>query len=424
MSLSQLVTESSGFQSMHPSNPKVRSSPSGNTQSSPKSKQEVMVRPPTVMSPSGNPQLDSKFSNQGKPGGSASQSQPSPCDSKSGGHTPKALPGPGGSMGLKNGAGNGAKGKGKRERSISADSFDQRDPGTPNDDSDIKECNSADHIKSQESQHTPHSMTPSTATAPRSSTPSHGQTPAPEPIPAQKTPAKVVYVFSTEMANKAADAVLKGQVETIVSFHIQNISNSKTERSTAPLNTQIPSLRNDPKPLPQQPPAPASQDQNSSQNARLQPTPPIQAPAPKPAAAPRPLDRDSPGVENKLIPPVGSPGSSTPLPPDGTGPNSTPNNRAVTPVSQGSNSSSADPKAPPPPPVSSGEPPTLGENPDGLSQEQLEHRERSLQTLRDIQRMLFPDEKEFTAGQTGGPQQNTGVLDGPQKKNQKGQYRP
>lgn len=220
---------------MHPSNPKVRSSPSGNTQSSPKSKQEVMVRPPTVMSPSGNPQLDSKFSNQGKPGGSASQSQPSPCDSKSGGHTPKALPGPGGSMGLKNGAGNGAKGKGKRERSISADSFDQRDPGTPNDDSDIKECNSADHIKSQESQHTPHSMTPSTATAPRSSTPSHGQTPAPEPISAQKTPAKVVYVFSTEMANKAAEAVLKGQVETIVSFHIQNISNSKSERSTAPL---------------------------------------------------------------------------------------------------------------------------------------------------------------------------------------------
>lgn len=123
---------------MHSSNPKVRNSPSGNTQSSPKSKQEVMVRPPTVMSPSGNPQLDSKFSNQGKQGGSASQSQPSPCDSKSGGHTPKALPGPGGSMGLKNGAGNGAKGKGKRERSISADSFDQRDPGTPNDDSDIK----------------------------------------------------------------------------------------------------------------------------------------------------------------------------------------------------------------------------------------------------------------------------------------------
>ncbi|KAJ8388516.1 hypothetical protein AAFF_G00132300 [Aldrovandia affinis] len=35
-------------------------------------------------------------------------------------------------------------------------------------------------------------------------------------------------------------------------------------------------------------------------------------------------------------------------------------------------------------------------SPEGLSQEQLEHRERSLQTLRDIQRMLFPDDKDFS----------------------------
>lgn len=34
---------------------------------------------------------------------------------------------------------------------------------------------------------------------------------------------------------RAAEAVLKGQVETIVSFHIQNISNSKAERNTVPL---------------------------------------------------------------------------------------------------------------------------------------------------------------------------------------------
>lgn len=34
---------------------------------------------------------------------------------------------------------------------------------------------------------------------------------------------------------RAAEAVLKGQVETIVSFHIQNISNSKADRSTAPV---------------------------------------------------------------------------------------------------------------------------------------------------------------------------------------------
>ncbi|KFR17543.1 B-cell CLL/lymphoma 9 protein [Opisthocomus hoazin] len=398
---------------MHSSNPKVRNSPSGNTQSSPKSKQEVMVRPPTVMSPSGNPQLDSKFSNQGKQGGSTSQSQPSPCDPKSGGHPPKVLPGPGGSMGLKNGAGNGAKGKGKRERSISADSFEQREAGTPNDDPEIKDCNSADHVKSQESQHTPHSMTPSNASAPRSSTPSHGLTAALEPASGQKTPSKVVYVFSTEMANKAAEAVLKGQVETIVSFHIQNISNSKAERNTVPLNPQIAALRTEPKPLPQ-PQAPAAQDQNPPQNAKMQPTTPVSAPVSKSTGPPCPIDQDSPSVESKVMS-VGSPANSTPLQTEGFGQSSTPNNRAVSPVSQGSNSSAADPKGPAQQ-VSGGDPSSLGENPDGLSQEQLEHRERSLQTLRDIQRMLFPDEKEFAGGQSGGPPPNAGVLDGPQKK--------
>ncbi|NWI91872.1 BCL9 protein, partial [Pitta sordida] len=398
---------------MHSSNPKVRNSPSGNTQSSPKSKQEVMVRPPTVMSPSGNPQLDSKFSNQGKQGGSTSQSQPSPCDPKSGGHTPKVLPGPGGSMGLKNGAGNGAKGKGKRERSISADSFEQREAGTPNDDPEIKDCNSADHVKSQESQHTPHSMTPSNASAPRSSTPSHGLTATLEPASGQKTPSKVVYVFSTEMANKAAEAVLKGQVETIVSFHIQNISNSKAERNTVPLNPQITALRTEPKPLPQPQPT-AAQDQNPPQNAKMQPTPPVSAPVSKSTGPPCPIDQDSPSVESKVMS-VGSPANSTPLQTEGFGQSSTPNNRAVSPVSQGSNSSAADPKGPPQQ-VSGGDPSSLGENPDGLSQEQLEHRERSLQTLRDIQRMLFPDEKEFAGGQSGGPPPNAGVVDGPQKK--------
>lgn len=68
--------------------------------------------------------------------------------------------------------------------------------------SSLPDCNSADHVKSQDSQHTPHSMTPSNASAPRSSTPSHGLTAALEPASGQKTPSKVVYVFSTEMANK------------------------------------------------------------------------------------------------------------------------------------------------------------------------------------------------------------------------------
>ncbi|XP_070606335.1 B-cell CLL/lymphoma 9 protein isoform X2 [Erythrolamprus reginae] len=400
---------------MHSSNPKVRNSPSGNAQSSPKSKQEVMVRPPTVMSPSGNPQLDSKFSNQGKQGGSTGQSQPSPCDPKSGAHTPKVLPGQGGSMGLKNGAGNGSKGKGKRERSISADSFEQRDPGTPSDESEIKDIGSAEHTKSQEASHTTHSMVPSNSSVPRSSTPSHGQTTTSEPGSIQKTPSKVVYVFSTDMANKAAEAVLKGQVETIVSFHIQNISN-KAERNSVSLNTPLPPLRNDTKPqVPSQ--LPTSQEQTPPQNAKMQQTPPIPVPAPAPKSTSScPIDQDNPGLESNVMP-AGSPANSTPLQAEGFGQTPTPNNRAVSPVSQGSNSSTADPKGPNQQ-VSGGDPPTMGENPDGLSQEQLEHRERSLQTLRDIQRMLFPDEKEFTGGQTGGPQPNSAVLDGPQKKSE------
>lgn len=112
--------------------------------SSPKSKQEAMVRSPPVMSPSSAAQMDSKLPNQGKQGGAGSQSQPSPCDPKalSGSHTPKGPQGSVGSMGLKNGqglnSGNGAKSKIKRERSTSIESFEQRDTGTPNNEGDQK----------------------------------------------------------------------------------------------------------------------------------------------------------------------------------------------------------------------------------------------------------------------------------------------
>lgn len=178
-------------------------------------------------------------------------------------------------------------------------------------------------------------------------------------------------------------------------------------------NPQINALRTEPKPLPQ-PQPPTAQDQNPPQNAKMQPTAPVSAPVSKSTGPPCPIDQDSPSVESKVMS-VGSPANSTPLQTEGFGQSSTPNNRAVSPVSQGSNSSAADPKGPPQQ-VSGGDPSSLGENPDGLSQEQLEHRERSLQTLRDIQRMLFPDEKEFAGGQSGGPPANSGVMDGPQKK--------
>ncbi|XP_075053422.1 B-cell CLL/lymphoma 9 protein isoform X2 [Mixophyes fleayi] len=412
------VTASSGSLSMHSSNAKVRNSPSGNTQSSPKAKPEVMVHPPSVMSPSGNPQLDAKFSSQGKQGGSASQSQASPCDPKSGNHTPKPLQGPGGSMGLKNGAGNGAKGKGKRERSISAESFDQRDPGTPTTDSENKDSNTTDPGMPLEC-HAPHPMPPSNSSVPRSSTPSHGPTML-DSAPGRKTPTKVVYVFSTEMANKAAEAIMKGQAESIVLFHIQSTSNSKAERTSTPTNTQISTnIRNEPKANPR---APTPQEQNHSQAAKVQSNTAGPALPSKPAASHCSLGQDGGVVEGKIA--VSSPANSSVLQTDGCRQSSTPNNQAASPMSQGNVAPPVDPKVELTKSalqqLSSADQASLGENPDGLSQEQLEHRERSLQTLRDIQRMLFPDEKEFAikdiTGQSGGPQQNSGMLDNPQKK--------
>lgn len=92
---------------------------------SPKPKTDVMVRSPPVMSPS---QLDSKLPNQGKPGSTGSQSQASPCDSKT-------LVNKGGNLALKNGqglaSGQGLKVKVKRERSTSVESYEQPETGAP-----------------------------------------------------------------------------------------------------------------------------------------------------------------------------------------------------------------------------------------------------------------------------------------------------
>nr|XP_033797249.1 B-cell CLL/lymphoma 9 protein [Geotrypetes seraphini]XP_033797250.1 B-cell CLL/lymphoma 9 protein [Geotrypetes seraphini]XP_033797251.1 B-cell CLL/lymphoma 9 protein [Geotrypetes seraphini]XP_033797252.1 B-cell CLL/lymphoma 9 protein [Geotrypetes seraphini]XP_033797253.1 B-cell CLL/lymphoma 9 protein [Geotrypetes seraphini] len=406
------LNSNSATPSMHSSNPKVRNSPSANTQSSPKSKQEVMVRPPTVMSPSSNPQLDSKFSSQGKQGSTTNQSQLSPCEPKSSNHTPKTLPSTAGSMGLKNGAGNVTKGKSKRERSISVDSFDQRDVGTPSTDSEIKDCTSTETVLSQDS-----SVTPSNASVTRSSTPSHGSTLMPDTAAAQKATSKVVYVFSTEMANKAAEAVIKGQAESIVLFHIQSTSNSKAEATSPPVNVQLSAIRNEPKPQSSIP-----QEQIHSQTTTVQSNP---AATSKAIASCCPISQDSAEVESK-VGTAYSPASSTPLTMEASLQSVSPNNQAASPLPQDS-TLPGDPKvelkgSSTSQQTSSRDALSLGDSVGGLSQEQLEHRERSLQTLRDIQRMLFPDEKEFAlkenTSQNEGSQQNSVLLDGPQKKSE------
>ncbi|XP_058476631.1 B-cell CLL/lymphoma 9 protein-like [Solea solea] len=196
-----------------------------------------MVRSPTVMSPSTAAQMDSKMPNQGKPGSTGSQSQSSPCDPKNLGN--KGAQNVAGGMGLRNGqgltSGPSSKVKVKRERSTSVESFEQPESGTPTseekdssrmkrmcvaerrqpysgadwcsggesdeDDKGFFNCNSSD-VKPQDS------VTHSTSNAglSRSSTPSHntlgGQGSTTEPASGQKPGTKLVYVFSTEMANK------------------------------------------------------------------------------------------------------------------------------------------------------------------------------------------------------------------------------
>ncbi|KAJ8255543.1 hypothetical protein COCON_G00194070 [Conger conger] len=404
----------SGSPSMHSGNPKVRNSPSENSQSSPKSKQEAMVRSPPVMSPSSAAQMDSKLPNQGKQGGTSGQSQPSPCDSKTLGcsKVAKGSPAPSGNLALKNGqglnstsgakglnsapgtkglnSGSGAKGKVKRERSTSVESFEQRDTGTPSNEPDQKDsrvkrmcvaerrqpysgadwcsggeseddeprffnCSSGD-VKSQGSG----SLPSSNAGVSRSSTPSHNA--VSEPATNQKPPSKIVYVFTTEMANKAADAVLTGHADTIIAFHMKNISHSKADKQHLP---PVGPLRNEPKPLQQTATAP----EQNHQGAQLA---------------------------------LGSPRSPSPMGP-----------RPGFPSLEGGLPKGMDLKmsAQHHQQLANEIMSSMGENAEGLSQEQLEHRERSLQTLRDIQRMLFPDNDK-------GPAPNPAGVEGPRKPDQ------
>ncbi|MFT7799487.1 B-cell CLL/lymphoma 9 protein [Arapaima gigas] len=468
-----------GSPSMHSSNPKVRNSPSANTQSSPKSKQEAMVRSPPVMSPSSAAQMDSKLPNQGKQGGTGGQSQPSPCDPKtmSSSHPSKGPQGAMSNLGLKNGqglnSGNGPKGKVKRERSTSVESFEQRDTGTPNNEMEQKEsglrakrmcvaerrqpysgtdwcsgaesdeddpgffnCNSAD-VKPQD----PSSLPSSNAGISRSSTPSHNATGAQnassEPASAQKASSKVVYVFTTEMANKAADAVITGHADSIIAYHMKNISGSKGDKPHLPVNNQMGPLRNEQKPLQQPAGNPQQQSSHpSEQNHQLgakvppqgqqQPAQPSQSQQPPQGAKPGSLPQDgtmSGGMDSKSLP-SSSPHNTTPQ--DGT------------PSSQASCTPGPQPGFP------SMEPPkgadakmtaqhhqqmaneimsSMSDNPEGLSQQQLEHRERSLQTLRDIQRMLFPDDKDMTSMSQSNPAAappNSSMIEGMAKKPDQG----
>ncbi|XP_071758517.1 B-cell CLL/lymphoma 9-like protein [Centroberyx gerrardi] len=225
------------------------------------------------------------------------------------------------------------------------------------------------------------------------------------PQPSQQ----VVYVFTTSLANSAAEAVMKGQTDSILLFHQQNVPRTKLEQGHP--SGKLPSLS----------------EKVSSSSSPPMGTPKSQSGTPRPASA---------GVGGHLHP-AGTPSSaghsdneSSQTRPGGASSN---NISVIAHKSEGG--STATPAGPVPGPgggegagglplpgatVSpSGSPSVLSAhlqsdsgqrsgpgNTDGLSKEQLEHRERSLQTLRDIERLLLRSGAGGGAGDTGGANNN------------------
>ncbi|XP_077163190.1 B-cell CLL/lymphoma 9-like protein isoform X2 [Paroedura picta] len=198
-----------------------------------------------------------------------------------------------------------------------------------------------------------------------------------------KQPLQFVYVFTTHLANTAAEAVLQGQADSILGYHQQHVPRAKLDQVPA---SKVPAV---PEPLPMSP-SPASTPQAQaamppSSQAPGQPpphVPPSQPPAPTPlglSQGPVPPEGAADDAQRDLTPNGSSTAPSSTHPSTPTAPGSLPGSAADGLLGEG-----ATPGAP-----SAGNGPRHPLNTEGLSKEQLEHRERSLQTLRDIERLLL-----------------------------------
>ncbi|XP_074833039.1 B-cell CLL/lymphoma 9-like protein isoform X4 [Carettochelys insculpta] len=426
---------------------------------------------------------DNKLTNHGKTGNSGTQSQhhnvsqgPT-CNLGSkgvgaGNHGNKGNQISPGNSGLKNSQNavpnfGSLKGKVKRERSISVDSGEQREASTPSLDTELKgevaprrkrrcvlerkqpysgdewcsgpdsedddkpissshNCNVADPAMSTASQLGPGSNPLPSLNETSSSNAPHGAAPSLRPDAggsggggAGKQPSQFVYVFTTHLANTAAEAVLQGRADSILTYHQQNVPRAKLDQVPAPKVLGVPEQ------LPVNPPAsntPQSQPP-ASQGSQAQPQPP---PTQPPTAQ---------SISQQALPAPSS------LPQEGTGEDI---RRDLTPSSVGNSSNNTQPGSNhPSTPTASSNPMQPGQvdsssasssnllgdgtgagaagngqvglgprnpmNSEGLSKEQLEHRERSLQTLRDIERLLLrsgetePFMKSNHSGGEGGP---------------------
>lgn len=187
---------------------------------------------------------------------------------------------------------------------------------------------------------------------------------------------QVVYVFTTSLANSAADAVLKGQSDSILLFHQQNVPHPKLEQGHPDEKNLLEKLRS-----------------SSSPHGC---TPKSQSGTPRPSSAgvmgmtlqaetlPSSAQSDSEvtpanfsiGSHNNNTNVARVEGSCLPTDRDAL-------EGMILPVS------SVSPRSPTAQSLHHQSAQALRLCPENLSKEQLEHRERSLQTLRDIERLFL-----------------------------------
>ncbi|XP_047247270.1 B-cell CLL/lymphoma 9-like protein [Girardinichthys multiradiatus] len=218
-----------------------------------------------------------------------------------------------------------------------------------------------------------------------------------------------VYVFTTNLANSAAEAVMKGQSDSILLFHQQNVPNSKLDQGYP--QGKLPNLP----------------EKVSSSGSPLTGTPKSQSGTPRPASA---------GVGGPL-PPAGTPSSaghsdseSSQARPAGApsnyngAPQRTDGGFKATPAGSdpGSGNATGAMGLPGAAASPSGSSSILSahlqsdavqrsgsRSIDCLSKEQLEHRERSLQTLRDIERLFLRTGDPRASNSSSGPNNSSNL---------------
>ncbi|KAM3615443.1 uncharacterized protein V6R79_002398 [Siganus canaliculatus] len=227
-----------------------------------------------------------------------------------------------------------------------------------------------------------------------------GVGPGPKGETTDTPPQQVVYVFTTSLANSAAEAVMNGQSDSILLFHQQNVP--RTKLGQAYLSGKL---------------------SNPSEKVNSGSSPPTGTPRSQ-SGTPRPASTGVGGPINPAGTPASAGHSDSESSHTRTGGVSSNNSVIARRPEVGGSAGTLVGPVPAGDGDGSGLPVTAASasrssilsahlqsdagqrsgpgNSDGLSKEQLEHRERSLQTLRDIERLLL------RSGASGGPVETAG----------------